>query len=103
MVNYVTYRDYVLNKKDIKKYSNYTRLLFNRDPMIYMVGYNIPTIDGQRWMPIFNHVLGRIKNRMNEEFFSNYHKRRINALHEIGFPLLAINKIEFYLLNSAHL
>lgn len=114
MVNYLTYQYYVLNMldsskyhlvkgKDIQKYSNYTTLLFNHDPLLYTVGYNIPTIDGFKWVPIFNHDLAKIKNSMNKEFFSNYHERRINALYEVGFPLLAINRIEFYLLNSAHL
>lgn len=103
MVNYVTYRDYVLNMKDVKNKSIYSANMLNDDPMLYIVGCNIPTIDGLRWMPIFNHDLGRIKNRMNEEFFTYYDERRINVLHEVGFPLLAINRIEFYLLNSAHL
>ena len=59
----------------------------------YVIGYNIDTVNGLKYMPVFSHNLGRLKNKMNSEFILKYKEyitreknRKINTLYTIGLP-----------------
>ena len=81
VLNYIDSSKYhLVNHKDYQKYKNYTTYIFDFDykkqkPLNHMVGYFIPTIDGKKWMPIFNHDDGRLRNKLNLEL-----KRRSSFL-----------------------
>ena len=103
-VDVYLYRQYVLGKigwsnynlvypNDLPKYINYTKYIQTKDPIsdvfIYMVGYYINTIDHNKWMPVFNHDYGRLKEEVIKEIkmkHKEYMKRwRMNIV--IGFHI----------------
>ena len=70
-----------------------------------MAGYFIPTIDGKKWMPIFNHDDGRLRNKLNLELKEAYCvlqeikiNKNIECLYQIGFPLTSLQIIKKYLI-----
>ncbi|VVU94831.1 hypothetical protein CPAV1605_556 [seawater metagenome] len=80
--------------KDIHKYSNYTTFIQTSDnynrPELYMIGYNIETIDGLKWYPVFCHELGDIKINVNKELIEKYNeinkKKIIKTLMNCNLP-----------------
>ena len=94
VVDVFLYRDYVLGKIDeskyhlaykseLPKYNNFTKFIQSCDKKgnyIYMVGYHINTCNGIKWMPVFNHNYGKLKEKVNKELkikYKKYEKRQI--------------------------
>lgn len=121
LFDWMTYRKYILNGidsskynivswKEIDKYKHFTTywMQYNNSksrPESYMIGYFIPTIEGKKWMPIFDHDYGRVRNRLNQHFLNNFKNikmrsidKKIKCLHEIGFPITCLYIIKKYLL-----
>jgi hypothetical protein len=102
---------HLVNHKDYQTYKNYTKYIFEfnnkkQEPLNHMVGYYIPTIDGKKWMPIFNHDIGRLRNKLNIELKEAYYvlqerkiDKNIECLYQIGFPLTSLKIIRKYLIN----
>jgi hypothetical protein len=106
MFDVFTYREIILNLYESHVNDDTKYIIINNFDSIsktvphflirdneYVIGYNIDTINGIKYMPVFNHNLGQIKNKMNLEFIINYKEyiireknRKINALYTIGFP-----------------
>ena len=88
VVDVFLYRDYILGKIDeskyhlaykseLPKYNNFTKFIQSQDEKgdyIYMVGYHINTCYGTKWMPIFNHNYGKLKEKINQEIKVKYKK-----------------------------
>ena len=108
------YRDIILNglsndkyvvipAKDIENYKHFTKFIQSHTiknnifvPSSFMVGYNIETIDGDKWMPVFNHLYGRNKDALNNQFRDKYKQKQILVLENIGFPAVVIRIISKY-------
>ena len=97
---------HLVKRREIQKYKNYTKYIMDFDnntqlPATYMVGYFLPTIDGKKWMPVFNHDYGRIRKKLHEEFYQYTEKKRVEGilrcLYEIGVPCTALRIIKNYL------
>lgn len=80
----------IVNEQDLKKNITHYKIQDNE----YVIGYYIKTINGLKYMPVFNHKLGRVKNNVNKEFKEIYKeylvrekKRKIDELYNIGLPL----------------
>jgi len=119
MFDYASYRKIVLNlidrsmyhlvpRREIHKYKNYMKYIMEFDykmqqPANYMVGYFVSTIDGKKWMPVFDHDIGRKRNKMNIEFLKQFEERKKNALMtclmKYGIPDVALRIIHKYLSN----
>ena len=119
MFDYASYRKIVLNwidrskydlvpRREIHKYKNYMKYIFDFDynmqqPANYMVGYFVSTIDGKKWMPVFDHDLGRKRNKMNKEFLEQFEERKksvlLMCLMKYGIPDTALRIILKYLSN----
>ena len=110
VLNYIDSSKYhLVNHEDYQKYKKYTSYIFDFDykkqkPLTHMVGYFIPTVDGKRWMPIFNNDIGRLRNKLNLELNRKYliiQNKRLDKILEcllnIGFPLTTLNIIREYL------
>ena len=108
------YRDIILNglsndkyvvipAKDIEKYKYFTKFIQSHTiennifvPSSFMVGYNIETIDGLKWMPVFNHLYGRNKDALNNQFRDIYKQKQMLVLENIGFPSVVVRIIYKY-------
>jgi hypothetical protein len=112
VLNYIDSSKYhLVNHKDYQKYKNYTTYIFDFDykkqkPLNHMVGYFIPTIDDKKWMLIFNHDDGRLRNKLNLELKEAYCvlqerkiEKNIECLYQIGFPLTSLQIIKKYLID----
>ena len=66
-----------------------------------MVGYNIPTIDGNIYMPVFSHIIGQNKSKMLEQLLEKtlllFKEKQIYTLYQIGFPYDITQIIKTYL------
>ena len=88
VVDVFVYRSYILNKLDESKYdlaykdelsnyNNFNKFIQSVDcngDYIYMVGYNIKTCNGNKWMPVFSSDYGRLKIKVNKEIKIKYKK-----------------------------
>ena len=77
MVDYISYKNIILNsidvdmyhlveRREIDKYMNYDKYMIEFDyllhqPKKYIVGYFVSTIEGNIWMPVFNHKKEMLK------------------------------------------
>ena len=93
----------VIPVEDIEKYKHFTKFINSHIiknnifiPFSFMVGYNIETIDGYKWMPVFNHQYGRDKEALNKQFLEKYKKLQIDVLKMIGFPSVVVRIISKY-------
>lgn len=98
MIDVFSYRAIILG--NISKYIQFTNEYIISKSLI--IGYKIKTIDGYKFMPVFNHKLGIIRNNLNSEFHQNYNERikniTIGCLYwNIGLPLELCHKITFYM------
>ena len=85
---------------DLDKYSGYTKYVQTSYDFLgqttFMVGYNIKTIDGEKWMPVFCHYYGQIRNKLNYQFLIKYREKQLNVLSKVGFPAVVIRIISKY-------
>ena len=85
MFDVFTYRKIVLNIYHQRVTNNTKYIIINNFNSIsktvphflirdneYVIGYNIDTVNGLKYMPVFSHNLGRLKNKMNSEFTLKY-------------------------------
>ena len=93
----------VIPVEDVEKYKNFTKFINSHIiknnifiPFSFMVGYNIETIDGYKWMPVFNHQYGRDKEALNNQFLEKYKQLQIDVLKKIGFPSVVVRIISKY-------
>lgn len=113
VLNYINSSKYhLINHENYQKYKHYTTYIFefdykNQKPLNHMIGYFIPTIDGTKWMPIFNHDDGRLRNKLNIELKETYYiiklrkiEKNIECLYQIGFPLTSLQIIKKYLIDN---
>lgn len=67
----------------------------------FMVGYNIPTIDGNIYMPVFCHKYGQNKCKMLEQLLEKtlliFKEKQVNTLFQIGLPYDITQIIKTYL------
>ena len=85
---------------DLGKYCGYTKYVQSSYDFLgqttFMVGYNIKTIEGLKWMPVFCHYHGKIRDAVNEQFLIKYREKQLNALSRVGFPAVVIRIISKY-------
>ena len=109
------YKDIILNGlsdesqiiipiKDIEKYKYFTKFIHSHIiksnifiPSSYVVGYNIMTIDGFKWMPVFNQYHVTNRNILNKQFKEKCKQLQLEALQNIGFPSVVVKIISEYL------
>ena len=67
----------------------------------FMVGYNILTIDGNIYMPVFCHTYGKTKCKMLEQLLEKtlliFKEKQFNTLYQIGLPYDITQIIKTYL------
>ena len=92
----------VINHNVIDRYKNYTSFIqsyddLNLSPKTHVVGYNVPTISGNYWMPVFNHQLGRLRETLNFEIKESHKKKIFQTLLIIGIPYVVAKIIFKYI------
>ena len=117
MVDYISYKNIILNsidvdmyhlveRREIDKYMNYDKYMIEFDyllhqPKKYIVGYFVSTIEGNTWMPVFNYKKEMLRNKMHLEFADVIVERKknqiIQCLCELGIPDTALRIIRVYL------
>ena len=86
---------------DLDKYSGCTKYVQSSYDFLgqttFMVGYNVKTINGERWMPVFCHYHGKIRAAVNEQFLVKYKEKQLDALIKLEFPAVVVRIIAKYL------
>ena len=100
---------HIINHNLLNRYRNYTSFIFsnrtgvhvydylNLNPQTHVVGYNVPTISGYYWMPVFNHQLGRLRETLNLEIKESHKKKIFQTLLIIGIPYVVAKIIMNYI------
>lgn len=112
VVNVWKYRDIILGGLnpdmyiiapfyDLDKYNGCTKYVQTSYDFLgqttFMVGYNVKTINGDKWMPVFCHYHGKIRDAVNEQFLFKYKEKKLDALCNAGFPAVVVRIISKYL------
>lgn len=93
---------HIINHNVLDRYKHYTSFIQTHDnlniiPQTHVIGYNVPTISGNYWMPVFNHQLGRLRETLNLEIKENHKKKIFQTLLIIGIPYVVARIIMKYL------
>ena len=112
VVNVWKYRDIILGGLnpdmyiiapfyDLDKYNGCTKYVQSSYDFLgqttFMVGYNVKTINGGKWMPVFCHYHGKIRDAVNEQFLVKYKEKQLDALIKVEFPAVVVRIISKYL------
>ena len=92
----------IINHNSLNKYKNYTTFIQSYDyqnslPLTHMIGYNLSTINGKYWMPVFNKDLAEIRNIVNIQIKEASQNKIVKALIFVGIPYVATKIIIKYI------